>query len=96
MLRRQGGFDVGPAGPHFGPFGQPGLVSRRLGEHTEHVVRPQVERALIRVESVAVVPVDAIQAQGQRGDQQGGQQKIRPPQPAQGGEETKPLGVHGQ
>ena len=43
----------------------PGFVTGCLGERAEHIVSAEVEGTLVRVEPVAVVPIYAVEAQGQ-------------------------------
>ena len=55
---------------------------RTIGEQGIHAVRAHVDVPLIRVEGVAVVPVDAVQPQGQCDDDDTRQHEERPGNPA--------------
>ena len=55
------------------------------GEQAEHIAGAQVEGTLVGMKAVAVVPVDAVETQGEGRQQDGQQEKIWPPQAMQGG-----------
>ena len=51
-------------------------------EQAQHVAGPHVERPLVWMETVSLIPVDAVEAERQGCNEQCQQQKIGPPQTA--------------
>ena len=88
-LGRYGGAEIGYSRFHAGPLIEPSLVSGLFGERPEHIVGAQVKGTLVGVEPVTVVPIYAVETQGQRRQEQRWQQKIRPPQQTPGGESSQ-------
>ena len=73
-----------------------GAVGFRAGsEQAEHIAGAQVEGTLVGMEAVAVVPVDAVETEGDGRQQEGQQQKVWPPQAMQGGRNQGQERCHG-
>ncbi len=57
-------------GFHLRPLLQPSLVAGRNRQRPEHVIGPQIKRPLVGMEPVAGVPVNPVEPQPQRDQQQ--------------------------